>query len=196
MKNRINLSLFLAAALLLSLFPGESPTVTGAEGISTVDSAEHRARRRTEVLYRRWDDGLFGSRRFYRRELQAHLADCIGRKFATGYDYPLIYPEVLVERRFRCRFRYASWLEVRGEIGADDLGALSGGGLPKPSQWWRGPVLVALESGPDGSIRRCHPHDVSWSNWPVLEHAVIGNIVPDFPLINKSFNLSYSGHDL
>ncbi len=150
MKNRINLSLFLAAALLLSLFPGESPTVTGAEGISTVDSAEHRARRRTEVLYRRWDDGLFGSRRFYRRELQAHLADCIGRKFATGYDYPLIYPEVLVERRFRCRFRYASWLEVRGEIGADDLGALSGGGLPKPSQWWRGPVLVSLE----GKLKR------------------------------------------
>ena len=61
---------------------------------------------------------------------------------------------------------------------------------------WRGPVLVALESGAHGSIRRCHPHDPSWSNWPVLEHAVIGNIVPDFPLINKSFNLSYSGHDL
>ena len=61
---------------------------------------------------------------------------------------------------------------------------------------WRGPVLVALETGPGGSIRRCHPHDPSWSNWPVLEHAVIGNIVPDFPLINKSFNLSYSGADL
>ena len=56
--------------------------------------------------------------------------------------------------------------------------------------------FVALECGPDGTIRRCHPHDPSWSNWPVLEHAVIGNIVPDFPLINKSFNLSYSGHDL
>ncbi len=55
---------------------------------------------------------------------------------------------------------------------------------------------IALESGPDGTIRRCHPHDPSWQNWPVLEHAVIGNIVPDFPLINKSFNLSYSGHDL
>ena len=61
---------------------------------------------------------------------------------------------------------------------------------------WRGPVFIALESGPDGTIRRCHPHDPSWANWPVLEHAVIGNIVPDFPLINKSFNLSYSGHDL
>ena len=61
---------------------------------------------------------------------------------------------------------------------------------------WRGPVFIALESGPDGTIRRCHPHDPSWANWPVLEHAVIGNIVPDFPLINKSFNLSYSGVDL
>jgi Ni,Fe-hydrogenase III large subunit len=61
---------------------------------------------------------------------------------------------------------------------------------------WRGPVLVALESGPDGTIRRCRPQDPSWVSWPVIEHAVIGNIVPDFPLINKSFNLSYSGQDL
>ena len=60
---------------------------------------------------------------------------------------------------------------------------------------WRGEVLVALELE-DGRIRRCHAHDPSWQNWPVIEHAVIGNIVPDFPLINKSFNLSYSGHDL
>lgn len=61
---------------------------------------------------------------------------------------------------------------------------------------WRGEVLVALHLGADGRIVRCHCHDPSWQNWPVLEHAVIGNIVPDFPLINKSFNLSYSGHDL
>ena len=61
---------------------------------------------------------------------------------------------------------------------------------------WRGEVLAALTLGADGRILRCHCHDPSWQNWPVLEHAVIGNIVPDFPLINKSFNLSYSGHDL
>jgi Ni,Fe-hydrogenase III large subunit len=62
---------------------------------------------------------------------------------------------------------------------------------------WRGEVLVTLELGKEGAvIRRCHCHDPSWQNWPVLEHAVIGNIVPDFPLINKSFNLSYAGHDL
>ena len=61
---------------------------------------------------------------------------------------------------------------------------------------WRGPVLMALEVDAGGNIRRCHAHDPSWQNWPVLEHAIIGNIVPDFPLINKSFNLTYSGHDL
>jgi Ni,Fe-hydrogenase III large subunit len=61
---------------------------------------------------------------------------------------------------------------------------------------WRGEVLVALQAGAGGRIRRCHPHDPSWQNWPALEHAVLGNIVPDFPLINKSFNLSYAGADL
>jgi len=60
---------------------------------------------------------------------------------------------------------------------------------------WRGPVLVALHAGPGGAIRRCHVHDPSWQNWPLLEFAILGNIVPDFPLINKSFNLSYSGQD-
>ena len=61
---------------------------------------------------------------------------------------------------------------------------------------WRGEVLVALEAGRGRhASARCHAHDPSWQNWPVLEHAVMGNIVPDFPLINKSFNLSYSGAD-
>lgn len=73
-------------------------------------------------------------------------------------------------------------------------------GVPAPGMgWvegWRGEVLVALEIGADGRIVRCHCHDPSWQNWPVIEHAMMGNIVPDFPLINKSFNLSYSGHDL
>ncbi|HDR9482125.1 TPA: NADH-quinone oxidoreductase subunit C [Burkholderia aenigmatica] len=61
---------------------------------------------------------------------------------------------------------------------------------------WRGDVFVALETAPDDAVVRCHCHDPSWQNWPALEHAIIGNIVPDFPLINKSFNLNYAGHDL
>jgi Ni,Fe-hydrogenase III large subunit/Ni,Fe-hydrogenase III component G len=61
---------------------------------------------------------------------------------------------------------------------------------------WRGEVFIALEIGERGGLHRVHAHDPSWQNWPLLERAVLGNIVPDFPLINKSFNLSYSGHDL
>ena len=61
---------------------------------------------------------------------------------------------------------------------------------------WRGDVLVALDTAEGGRIHRLHPHDPSWQNWPLLERAVLGNIVPDFPLINKSFNLSYSGSDV
>jgi Ni,Fe-hydrogenase III large subunit/Ni,Fe-hydrogenase III component G len=61
---------------------------------------------------------------------------------------------------------------------------------------WRGEVLVAVRIGADGRLDRVHPHDPSWQNWPLLEIGILGNIVPDFPLINKSFNLSYSGADL
>jgi len=61
---------------------------------------------------------------------------------------------------------------------------------------WRGEVMVAMHTDAQGNLARVHPHDPSWQNWPVLEHAVLDNIVPDFPLINKSFNLSYSGQDL
>jgi Ni,Fe-hydrogenase III large subunit/Ni,Fe-hydrogenase III component G len=77
-------------------------------------------------------------------------------------------------------------------ISAPNEGALGVGMI----EGWRGPIFLALDAGMDGMIRRCHPHDPSWQNWPVIEHAIIDNIVPDFPLINKSFNLSYSGHDL
>jgi Ni,Fe-hydrogenase III large subunit len=61
---------------------------------------------------------------------------------------------------------------------------------------WRGEVMVAIHTDAQGNLTRVHPHDPSWQNWPVLEHAVVNDIVPDFPLINKSFNLSYSGQDL
>lgn len=62
---------------------------------------------------------------------------------------------------------------------------------------WRGDILVSIElDASSGRIRRCHCHDPSWQNWPLLEIAVLKNIVPDFPLINKSFNLSYAGGDI
>lgn len=61
---------------------------------------------------------------------------------------------------------------------------------------FRGDVLVWLRLGGDGRVERCHLRDASWFQWPLLEAAIEGNIVADFPLCNKSFNCSYSGHDL
>ena len=60
---------------------------------------------------------------------------------------------------------------------------------------FRGDVLVWLRLR-DGRIERCHLRDPSWFQWPLLEAVIEGNIVADFPLCNKSFNCSYSGHDL
>ncbi|RII28854.1 MAG: hypothetical protein CXR31_02995 [Geobacter sp.] len=61
---------------------------------------------------------------------------------------------------------------------------------------WRGEIVYWLQAGGEGVINRCMIRDPSSVNWLGLEQAVLGNIVPDFPLCNKSFNQSYSGHDL
>jgi Ni,Fe-hydrogenase III large subunit len=63
------------------------------------------------------------------------------------------------------------------------------------AEGFRGDVLawVWLDQGRVGG---CHLRDPSWFQWPLLEAAIEGNIVADFPLCNKSFNCSYAGHDL
>lgn len=61
---------------------------------------------------------------------------------------------------------------------------------------WRGEILCFVRFGVDNRISRYWPRDPSTVNWPALEKLVLGNIVPDFPVCNKSVNGSYSGHDL
>ncbi|MBV8743542.1 MAG: hypothetical protein JO134_00710 [Xanthobacteraceae bacterium] len=61
---------------------------------------------------------------------------------------------------------------------------------------FRGDVLVWLRLTADGRIARCHVRDASCFQWPLLEAAIKGNIVADFPICNKSFNCSYAGHDV
>ncbi len=60
---------------------------------------------------------------------------------------------------------------------------------------FRGEIFAWVRLGAAG-VERCHLRDPSWFQWPLLEAAIEGNIVADFPLCNKSFNCSYSGHDL
>jgi Ni,Fe-hydrogenase III large subunit len=85
----------------------------------------------------------------------------------------------------------------RGPIAAEPAQAASSGGEGVALvEAFRGDVLVWLRLEDGGRVARCHLRDASWFQWPLLEAAIEGNIVADFPLCNKSFNCSYSGHDL
>jgi len=73
--------------------------------------------------------------------------------------------------------------------------AQSGEGLAVV-EGFRGDILVSVRLNDEGRVARCHLRDPSWFQWPLLEAVIEGNIVADFPICNKSFNCSYSGHDL
>jgi Ni,Fe-hydrogenase III large subunit len=60
---------------------------------------------------------------------------------------------------------------------------------------WRGEIFHWIHTAPGNRLARCKVKDPSLQNWPALSEAIMGNIIPDFPVVNKSFNLSYSGTD-
>jgi Ni,Fe-hydrogenase III large subunit/Ni,Fe-hydrogenase III component G len=60
---------------------------------------------------------------------------------------------------------------------------------------WRGEIFHWIRAGEGNRLARCKVKDPSLQNWPALSEAILGNIIPDFPVVNKSFNLSYSGTD-
>ncbi|TCT19040.1 NADH-quinone oxidoreductase subunit C [Thiobaca trueperi] len=108
----------------------------------------------------------------------------------------------------RVRVRMA---EVRGSLWMLDrlLDALPEGEiaapLPSPApgamalgliEGWRGEILCFVRFDAAGHIARYFPRDPSWFTWPALERLILGNIVPDFPVCNKSVNGSYAGQDL
>jgi Ni,Fe-hydrogenase III large subunit/Ni,Fe-hydrogenase III component G len=92
---------------------------------------------------------------------------------------------------------------VRQALGEKTHGAFRVDLPPIPSdrcalsavEGWRGEIIHWIRTGSDGHLERCKIKDPSLNNWPALVEAVQGNIIADFPVINKSFNLSYSGTD-
>jgi Ni,Fe-hydrogenase III large subunit len=142
-----------------------------------------------------------------------HVGRASGRGFdarvAPGYaPYQGVVATVLTEGDVdaRVRIRIAE-LQASLALVATLLRELPEGGLLVPlpqrggegvgvTEAFRGECLnwVALDDG--GMLRAAFPRDASWLQWPLLEAAIEGNIVADFPLCNKSFNCSYSGVDL
>ena len=88
-------------------------------------------------------------------------------------------------------------LGTTGEVVAPEPGQVaphaSGVGLV---EGWRGTIAHRVELASDGAVRRLKVVDPSFFNWPALPVSLADTIVPDFPLANKSFNLSYAGNDL
>jgi len=156
-----------------------------------------------------------------RPELAARFAagGFVGRAAGRGFDarralphapygdLPIalpVFPEGDVDARVRVRIA-----ELRESIGLvrQLLAALEPGEVhvPMPQsggegiaavEGFRGEILTWMALDDGGLIRAVFPRDPSWLQWPLLEAAIEGNIVADFPLCNKSFNCSYSGVDL
>ena len=91
-------------------------------------------------------------------------------------------------RTARSRLEFGEYRAAMPPLPTDEcaLGAVEG---------WRGEILYWVRADRNNRIARCKIKDPSLNNWPAIVEAVQGNIVPDFPVINKSFNLSYSGTD-
>jgi Ni,Fe-hydrogenase III large subunit len=146
-----------------------------------------------------------------------HVGRASGRDFDSRRDLPyspydgLAFPVALfdagdVDARVWVRIREVetsifllrAWLKAlpEGPVRVTVSKAAHGGEGIAMTEAFRGDVLVWVRLGADGTVARCHVRDASWFQWPLLEAAIENNIVADFPLCNKSFNCSYSGHDL
>jgi Ni,Fe-hydrogenase III large subunit len=144
----------------------------------------------------------------------------VGRACGRAFDARKTFPYAPYDRlAFDLKVRSAGDVDARLQVRLDEigesirmlsqlLGRLAAGeirsGAPPAAagegaalvEAFRGDVFVSVRLAADGRVAHAHARDASWFQWPLLEAAIEGNIVADFPLCNKSFNCSYSGHDL
>ena len=132
------------------------------------------------------------------------------RPFAAYGELPVQVPlyrygDVKARMRVRIDEVYEAMRLIRevrnnipdGPCSVEPTGALTPGQCALSAvEGWRGEILYFLMAGEEGRLHRCKVRDPSFVHWPAIQIAVLGNIIPDFPLINKSFNLSYAGNDL
>ena len=146
--------------------------------------------------------------------LSGPMARACGVAVDTRLDHPYgIYGKLRVEEYVRdtgdvlARF-YVKADEIKNSIRLiqDVLGQIEGGPVSVECHPKGGFGMAMVEAArgqnlhfvylKDGRIERYKVRTASFCNWPAIEHAVMGNIVADFPVINKSLNLSYAGNDL
>ncbi|AHH98810.1 NADH-quinone oxidoreductase subunit C [Kutzneria albida] len=146
-----------------------------------------------------------------------YVARASGLSVDARYDHPFLSSEFPRTRHTHTDGDVLSRFLVRAEeitasVGliaalSGSLGGYLGGAAPAPGvghprsgvgivEGWRGTITHRVELAADGRLTRVKIVDPSFFNWPALPVALADTIVPDFPLVNKSFNLSYAGNDL
>lgn len=178
------------------------------------------AKKSSSLLNRLKDTGILSYKIAKDYGVMGVAAKAVGIKNDTRADFPyaayneLHFNSIETEQggdvysRFRVRIKevYASIKIIQhalyklpeGHISApDDSAAFQKNTLAISTvEGWRGEIIYFVTTDSDGNISRVAPRDPSFINWAALGEAGLRNIIPDFPLINKSFNLSYSGNDL
>lgn len=99
-----------------------------------------------ESLFRKWDDGFCGSRKFYKNKLREYLYGKIRQGIVTDYNYMFVFPEVLdvYTPKFYCRLRYGRWLHIAGPIDPESFKSLIGDDRSVVRKWWRSKRLLSL----------------------------------------------------
>jgi len=105
---------------------------------------------RLEELYTKWNEGLFGSRKYYGRLLEHYLNGIIGKVIETDYDYLLLSPEVAADGGVRCIVQYDQWLTLHGVINGESLKEAVGSDKGLMKRWWRSGILLSIS----GKVRK------------------------------------------
>lgn len=142
--------LCLAAALALVLFSPEwgrrsfCPRAGGACLYAREASAGEKNFFNLQAYYTKWNEGLFGSRRYHEGRLWRFLVSLMGKEITTGHDFMLASPEGVYDKQVVCIFPSYRWLYIHGDLDEESVKSIAGNDYAALKGWWRSGRLVAV----------------------------------------------------
>lgn len=103
-----------------------------------------------EELFQKWNEGLFGSRKYHQGKLNNYLITLVGKEIETDYDFIVVTPELPTEGEVKCALQFGGWLTLHGSIDRKSLKEAMGTDKDLMKKWWRSGVLVAAS----GKVRK------------------------------------------
>ena len=117
-----------------------------------VESSSERTIRyhKLQNLYIKWNDGLFGSRKYYQNRLKEYLNNLFKKEIQTGFSYILLSPEGAVDKKVHCKVQFGRWLQIYGELDVNSVNKVIGKNKDILRKWWRTNMLVSIS----GKVRK------------------------------------------